>query len=117
MGEILIRRHRNIDKWLEIAFWISLATGLIGALIVVALAPFANLFFKDGHGLTPLLLVAAIGLPFDAMAVISQSKLRIDLRFKTLAGIGTSAFLRRPFSASALPPPASFGPTPSSAAR
>ena len=31
LAEILIRRHRNINKWLEIAFWISLATGLLGA--------------------------------------------------------------------------------------
>ncbi len=90
VGEILNRRHRKFEKWAEIAFWISLTTGVIGALIVVILSPFADHFFKDGHGMTPLLLVAAIGLPFDAMAVVSQAKLRIDLRFRTLAVLGTS---------------------------
>jgi O-antigen/teichoic acid export membrane protein len=94
-GEILIRRHRNFQKWVEIAFWINLAAGLIGAGVVIVLAPFAHLFFKDAQlaadtGLfRNLLLVAAIGLPFDALTVVAQAKLRIDLRFRTLALIGT----------------------------
>ncbi|HUO09764.1 MAG TPA: oligosaccharide flippase family protein [Phycisphaerae bacterium] len=89
LGEILIRRHRHFDKWAQPAFWISLTAGLVGAGAVIAISPFAPIFFKDAHGLTTLLLVAAFGLPFDALMVISQAKLRVDLRFRTLALIGT----------------------------
>ena len=63
------------------------------------LAPFAHLFFKDvqvasdANLFRNLLLVAAIGLPFDALTVVAQAKLRIDLRFRTLALIGTGNVL------------------------
>jgi PST family polysaccharide transporter len=88
IGEILIRRHRKFNQWASIAFWISLAAGLLGAVLIAAITPFTSYLFKDSDGLAPLLLVGACTLPFDAMALVFQSKLRIDLRFRTLALLG-----------------------------
>jgi O-antigen/teichoic acid export membrane protein len=85
VGEILVQRHRNFRHWVNIAFWLNLTFGCIGAAGVAGMGLFTPLFFKDAPDLPLMLVVAAIALPFDAMTVIAQAKLRSDLHFRSVA--------------------------------
>src|SRR5262249_48975745 len=50
LREILIRRSRTFDKWANIAFWMSLATGFGAALLMYFVAPLAATLYGAEAG-------------------------------------------------------------------
>ncbi len=84
--EVLVQRGARFARWSGAAFWISLASGVLGLLLILAAAPLAARFYHDSR-LTPMiLLLAPNGLLF-ALASVPEAKLAVDLRFKTVAAI------------------------------
>ena len=95
LREILIRRSATFEKWANVAFWMSLATGVSAALVTIAVAPFAARMYgaaSSGVGLhrqelVPILYVLAIAMPINAAAIVPMAKLQIDLRFRVVTAI------------------------------
>lgn len=86
--EILVRRHRKFAVWANIAFWLNLTAGLGGMLLVLAVAPLASLTFHMPI-LTSFLAIGAVAIPLDALAAVPQAKLTHEMRFRTLALLGS----------------------------
>ncbi|HVS71491.1 MAG TPA: oligosaccharide flippase family protein [Phycisphaerae bacterium] len=100
VGEILVRRHQRFDIWVQIGFWLNVCAGLTGMLLVFGLVPVwngafatvAHLFGRHDATIPQvqgLLLIWALYLPSDAILQVIYARLRVDMRFKALAVIGT----------------------------
>jgi O-antigen/teichoic acid export membrane protein len=89
IGEILVRKHLGYRRIAPAALGLSLCAGLTSVLLVWGAAPVARWAFQMPE-LVPLLLVASLALPFDAVAIVPQSGLRIRMQFRELALLGTA---------------------------
>lgn len=68
-------------------FWLALTLNILSAGIMIALAfPLAFYVYRD-TALIPLLITTAISVPLMTPATILNARIRMDLRFKTLAQI------------------------------
>lgn len=97
--QLLIQRGKDeFDRLLGPAFWLSLAFGMCGGLLLAAAAPFIADFYETPK-LAEYLGVVACTLPLGAPATVLRAKLRVDLRFKAIAVIAVFWFMLRQFSA------------------
>lgn len=80
IGVVMVQRQRRFNRWATPAAWLSLATGVIAGLGLAGAAPLVADFYKAP--LTPILLVLAAAIPFEALLTVPQAKLRADLRFR-----------------------------------
>lgn len=87
LREVLIRRQARFHLWRNIAFWLSLAQGLIGGLLMAAVAPLAARFYGEPE-LTGLILVMAIAAPLSTLSIVPLTHLENQLRFRLIAIIG-----------------------------
>ncbi len=78
--ELLIRRHARFDLWATPGMWLSLAGGVVCALVMAGAAPIAALIYGKPE-LTGLILVAALTAPLTSLAVVPEAKLQADMRF------------------------------------
>jgi O-antigen/teichoic acid export membrane protein len=85
--EILVQRQKHFRRWSTVAFWMSMAFALIAAAIMLAAAPFAARIYHT-PALTGMLMILAASAPIDALSVVPNARLQIDLRFKTIALLG-----------------------------
>jgi PST family polysaccharide transporter len=88
LGEILVRNHNRFGRIAPAAMGLAVSAGALSLAGLNVAAPLVSFLFKAPE-LPGLLLVASLSLPFDAMALVPQSGLRIDMRFRTLALLGT----------------------------
>jgi PST family polysaccharide transporter len=84
VNQVLIHRHTSYRTWLNPAFWMSMATGLLASVVVLVSAPLAAAVYGEPK-LIGLLSVLAIAPPIRALALIPTAKLQIDMRFGLLA--------------------------------
>ena len=85
--QVLVQRQSRFSRWATPACWLSLAMGLVAAAVVVLFSPVAAHLYGEPK-LPGLMLVMALGLPLDSLAVVPMAKLQIDLRFRTIAWLG-----------------------------
>ncbi|MGC1304241.1 MAG: oligosaccharide flippase family protein [Caulobacteraceae bacterium] len=84
VDDVLVQRQKHVRFWAGSALWVGLGLGLLGAMIVVLLAPlFSRLYHAPG--LVGLLGVLAISMPIGTLSTVSTVLLRAQLRFKFLA--------------------------------
>ena len=89
--EVVIKRQKAFRSWGNPAFWLSIFSGLIAMSGTMLAAPWVAWFYgyKDPEVLIRLLRVMALSFPIMAAGAISRARLQIELRFKTLAFIGS----------------------------
>ena len=84
LGAGLIQAEEVNDDQLRSLFTVSLAFGLAGTLLVMALAPAAGIFFQSA-AVVPLVQVGSLQLLIASLAVIPDAMLRRMMRFKAAA--------------------------------
>lgn len=82
--EVLIRRARHYNGWVNAAFWLAVAIGTGGYVLAWMLAPLLERFYAMPH-LASLIRVAALSPAFVTVANVAQAKLEIEMRFSALA--------------------------------
>lgn len=92
LGEMLVRQHHRFARVAPATLALALCTGLMSLVITMGVSPLAGLIFAAPE-LKGLLLVAAVGLPFDALTVIPQASMRIRMQFRKIAILGTTNVL------------------------
>ncbi len=88
--EVLIQQHDRFEEYAGQVFWLSLALKITVAVLVVASAPIAGDLFSDQR-LTPLIMIAGLTLPLDALTTIYSANLNVNLRFRIIAFINLGA--------------------------
>jgi O-antigen/teichoic acid export membrane protein len=94
LRETLINRQRAYHVWASAAFWMSVALGLLGAVITAAVAKPAAVFFNEPR-LVGMLYILAFTAPFMSLDQIAEAKLQINMRFGLLAGVNWAVELLR----------------------
>jgi PST family polysaccharide transporter len=84
---ILVQRGRRFDLWATPAFHFSLVTGILGGLVVLALAP-AAAWIYDTPPLIGLLSVLAIATPLGVLSTVPLAALRHRMQFRAIAMVG-----------------------------
>lgn len=87
--EILIQRHRRFDRWVSVAFWMSLAAGILNAGVMAAAAPLAAWAYGRRE-LLGLVLVLATWPPLSALSTVPLARLQLQMRFRAIATIYTA---------------------------
>ena len=88
--EVLVQRQKSFHIWSGIAFWLSLASGLVAFGMTILFAPLAAKFYHypDPDKLTNLICVMACIFPIGTLGAVNRAKLQIEMRFRELAIIG-----------------------------
>ena len=89
VDDVLLQRQKNLRLWEGPAFWINMGFALIGAVLVMAIAPFGAAAYRDPK-LVGVLAVLALSMPLNALTTLSSVKMRAALSFRTLAVFGTA---------------------------
>ena len=82
--QVLTHRQSEFDRLAGLGIWITGLLGFVACFVLFISAPVIAHALKAPE-LSGLLYVMAIGLPFDAFALVPTIKLRIDLRFRFLS--------------------------------
>jgi PST family polysaccharide transporter len=83
---ILVRRGRRFGLWATPAFYFSMATGLVGSLVILATAPIVAHAYGVPQ-LKGLLTILAVACPLGSLLLVPTAKLRSEMRFKLLAAV------------------------------
>jgi PST family polysaccharide transporter len=78
---ILIQRQAHLKRWVAPAFWMSLALGLLSAVVMIAAAPFAAEIYHQKE-LVGLIGFVALSSLFGALGIVPSTLLYIQLRFR-----------------------------------
>lgn len=93
--QVLIQRgDAEFDRQVGPAFWLSTTFGLVAGLVLALAAPVLAWIY-DAPVLIGLLLVVAVTLPLGAASTVLRAKLRVELRFQTVAIIAIGWYLIR----------------------
>ena len=84
IDDILLQRLAKMKYWFAPSFWSSAAFGLIGAIIIVASAPWLTAAYSQNN-LSGLLTILAVTLVLNSLSVVPTVRLRADFRFRFLA--------------------------------
>jgi O-antigen/teichoic acid export membrane protein len=82
--EVLISRGQDFARWANAAFWMSFVLGCAGTAVMLAAAPLAGWFYKDGR-LPGLIAVLALQHVFTGLSAVPEAKLNLAMRFRVLA--------------------------------
>ncbi len=85
--QILVQKQSEFNRWANAGFWMELTLGTVTALLTVAIAPAACLFFHTQRLFGPLMLIALLAV-VNSVGTPPYAKLMLDLRFRTLAMAG-----------------------------
>lgn len=86
MSDVLINRGRMFHYIFNLAKTMSLTAACICLLFTLFAAYFSELIYEDVE-IKYLILISAISIPFSAMTVVADAKLKINLKFKELSQI------------------------------
>lgn len=110
LRDILTQRQKRFDRWATPTFWLSVSVGLACTLLMAASAPLAVRIFDSPAlmGLIPLLSVRCL---LDALAIVPQAKLQIQLRFRSIGGVAAiTTLLQAGLSVQLASPMVGWGP-------
>lgn len=84
------------DRLAGRVFWFAFAFNMSVALLIAGAAYPLSVWFYHQPELIPMFLVLALAVPFGTPGAVLQARLRLDLRFRAVSGLGmTSALLRQ----------------------
>ncbi|MBU2927582.1 oligosaccharide flippase family protein [Winogradskyella psychrotolerans] len=84
--DVLIRRGKAFGLWYETAKSLTLFVSII-AFVISLLIGWLYGYFTNDLEISLLVLILSFSLPFQALSILPNSKLRINLEFKFLAQI------------------------------
>ncbi|MDB5405386.1 MAG: polysaccharide biosynthesis protein [Rhodospirillales bacterium] len=84
LEDVLLQRHRALRLWAGTVFWLSLAIGLAGSLILLIAAQVAARAYDEPQ-LAGLISIAALGAPIASLETIPGTIIRSSLNFRVLA--------------------------------
>ncbi len=84
IGEVLVQRHLKVNRWSNAAFWMSLATSLLAALIIACAAPIAARIYGEPR-LVSVMLLLALSCPLNGLTTVPLAILTGRMQFKVLA--------------------------------
>jgi O-antigen/teichoic acid export membrane protein len=90
IGPALVQRSDLQPMHLRTGFTLSILLGVVAAALIWFTAPLVAAFFRLDE-LTPLLHVLALVFPLQGLAVVADSLLQRELRFRSLAIVETIA--------------------------
>ena len=95
VAQILVQRGENqFSRLSGPAFWIAMCFSLVTGSLLAGIAPLAAYIYNEPK-LLPMILLIAVTIPLSAPTTIFKAKLRMDLRFQTMAWISVAWFLIR----------------------
>jgi len=84
--EVLIRRHGHFDRWANAAFWMSMALGLAGGVVMAGIAPLAANAYDEPR-LLGLTLIIAVLFPLDSLLIVPLASIYGSMRFRFAASL------------------------------
>jgi O-antigen/teichoic acid export membrane protein len=87
LEDVLLQRQKHFHRWANPAFWISLFSGCVATVVMILAAPIAARVYHE-RAMLGLTLAMSMGFPLANASLVPLAKLRIDLRFRTLAVLG-----------------------------
>lgn len=81
---VLIQRSARFHLWSNPGFWMSVASGILASVTILALTPLASWAYQTDR-IQGLLMVLAGAAFFDAIQSVPMARLRASLRFKLIA--------------------------------
>lgn len=91
VDDVLLQRSGKSRVWAAPAFWTGLVAGLVSMMIVLIAAPFLGMAYRAPQ-IVGVIAVLAVAIPVASLSTVPMVALRSQLRFKTLAYIGTAEF-------------------------
>ena len=91
VDDVLLQRSGKSRVWAAPAFWTGLVAGLVSMAIVLIAAPFLGMAYRSPQ-IVGVIAVLAVSIPVASLSTVPMVALRSQLRFKTLAYIGTAEF-------------------------
>lgn len=93
--QVLVQRGAAaFEKSMGAAFWLSMTLAVVAGILLAASAPVVAMIY-EAPALTGLLWVVALSLPLGGVSTFLRAKLRVDLRFRTIAYVAIFWFLIR----------------------
>lgn len=92
VDDVLLQRSSRAHIWSAPAFWMGLGAGFLSMVLVLAAAPFLSAAYRSAD-LIGVMAVLALAIPIASLSTVPMVTLRSQLRFKTLAVIGTTEFV------------------------
>lgn len=86
LRDILVQRGARIGRWINPAFWMSVAMGVGGGALLLALAPALAVFFRN-PGVIGLMQVLAATTLVQSIAQVPAAMMSARLMFKSAATI------------------------------
>lgn len=84
LTDVLVSRGHMYFKIIDLAKSLAFVTSIICLVFTIITAFLAGLVYDDST-ITYLILIFSVCVPFNAMTVVADAKLRIDLKFKQLS--------------------------------
>jgi len=84
---VLVQRPHRFRQWATPAFWLGQAMGLMGAVVMLVLAPVAAWIY-DQPRLIGLIAVSAAALPLQALQIVPKAQLQMEMRFRAVVLLG-----------------------------
>lgn len=84
LDDVLVSRQKHIHLWVSPAFWMSLALGGLGTLVMLGAAPLAAWGYGDERVL-PVMAVMAPAALLNAPQVVAGALVRSQMRFRLFA--------------------------------
>ena len=92
VGQSLVRTAPQERSVWSTCFWLTIISGFGLALIIIAIAPLAAMFFREPR-LSPIIMALALVIIPQAGATIPEAALRRDQRFGFMAGAEITSVL------------------------
>jgi PST family polysaccharide transporter len=86
LRQVLVQRQDRFRLWANPAFWLGLSLSVLAGLLMVVAAPLVAEVYGEKQVLG-LVLVLALSMPIDGLAIVPMARLQSQLRFRTLATI------------------------------
>ena len=89
IDDVLMSRSKRIGLWSPVAFKVSMAFAVLGAVLMLSLAPLAAHFYHNPR-VAGLIVVLAISVPINALTTVPNAVLRSHFRNRFLSTYGTA---------------------------
>lgn len=86
LRQVLIQQHDRFAERMRPAFWLSVAAGAVGAMLIVAFTPIAVAIYHEPK-LTPVMLVLALAPIVESVGIVPRARIDAEMRFGYLAGV------------------------------
>jgi len=92
LRDILTQRQKRFARWSTPGFWMALALGILCTIGMACFGPVAAKIWRTPV-LSGLVMLMSVRCLLDALAILPQSKLQIQLRYRAIGGVAAMCTL------------------------